>query len=652
MGSLQALKKAVRQPVYGWRRFGRGLFGDAFVVLLALALAHFLTFPKGEDFVWRSGYVIEAALLTIACLVMLLWRGIYNVNPRYFGLSDFLAIALSGLVTAIFQLTILAISAAQWGNQVLVVHDGDARRLIGRAFVYGFCVTAGLASIRILQRVRSWRRMTAPESKVRRTLIVGAGDAGDMILREINRSGHPAHRVVGFVDDDTSKASMFMGQLPVLGTTEQIPELVREHKIEELIIALPSAVGEDMRRISGLCQKTEARVRTLPPVKSLLAGGPQIFSHLREVEIEDLLRRDPVQTDLESIAKYLSGERVLITGGGGSIGCELARQIAGLSPASLVLLGKGENSIYEIEQELLQTNKFQPTCVIADVRDRRSLETIFEKHRPTVVFHAAAHKHVPLMQGNPIEAVRNNILGTWTVADLAVRYGAKRFINVSTDKAVKPSSVMGATKRVGEMIVTSYGHRTETEFAIVRFGNVMGSRGSLIPLLKAQIKRGGPVRVTHPEMTRYFMTIPEAVQLILQAGAIGQRGEIFILEMGKPIKILELAMDLIKLHGLVVGEDIEVQFTGVRPGEKLHEELRYDTEEIEPTTHPKINMVKNPHPLDWEILKAEVLNLLTLCEEGKAEDARHSLMELAWGKSVSGSIQFQAPIRAVVEEEV
>lgn len=651
MGSLQALKKAVKQPVYGWRRFGRDLFGDFTVIAIALALAHYVTYPKGIEFEWTYGYVGEGLLLAVVALAMLLWRGVYNVNPRYFGLSDFLSVALSGLVMTVVHLAALSICTSQFGNSVFVIHDGDPRRLIGRALVFGFVATSGLASIRVLQRLRSWRRISGSESKVKRTIIVGAGDAGDMILREINRSNHPAHQVVGFVDDDPGKASMFIGQLPVLGSTEQIPELVREHKIEEIIIALPSANGEAMKRIAGLCQKTEARVRTLPPVKTLLSGGPQIFSHLREVEIEDLLRREPVQTDLESIAKYLSGERVLITGGGGSIGSELARQIAGMSPASLVLLGKGENSIYEIEQELLQTNKFQPTCIICDVRDRASLEAVFQKHRPTVIFHAAAHKHVPLMQASPIEAVHNNILGTWTVADLAVRYGAKRFINVSTDKAVKPSSVMGATKRVGEMIVTSYGYRTETEFAIVRFGNVMGSRGSLIPLLKAQIKRGGPVRVTHPEMTRYFMTIPEAVQLILQAGAIGQRGEIFILDMGKPIKILDLAMELIKLHGLVPGEDIEIQFTGVRPGEKLHEELKYDSEDLGATTHPKISMVKNPIPMDWDLLRSEVQHLLDLCEEGKVEDVRHSLMELAWGKSVSGAITFpDVPSRAVVEE--
>jgi FlaA1/EpsC-like NDP-sugar epimerase len=610
---------------------------DVALLLLALLAAHWLTYPRSQPVEFGVPVVFEAVVLSLACLVLLLWRGAYSVNPRYFGLGDFLGIGLSVSIVTVFQFCLP------------VTPDGDLKRSLARGLLFAGMLAVGLSSVRIVKRIRSWQDSRQSEVKVRRTLIIGAGDAAEMIMREIKRSSHPVHRIVGFVDDDPEKQSSLIHQVPVLGRTPQIPELVKDHDIEELLIALPSATGEDMRRITQLCQSSDARVRTLPPVKTLLTGGPQIFSHLREVDIEDLLRREPVQTDLESIAKYISGERVLITGGGGSIGSELARQIASLSPANLVLLGKGENSIYEIEQELLQTNRFQPSCIIADVRDKASMEAAFEKFRPTVVFHAAAHKHVPLMQGNPIEAIRNNILGTWQTSDLAIKYGAKRFINVSTDKAVKPSSVMGATKRVGEMIVTSMGRRSETEFAIVRFGNVMGSRGSLIPLLKAQIKRGGPVRVTHPEMTRYFMTIPEAVQLILQAGAIGERGEIFILDMGDPIKILDLAMDLIRLHGLVPGEDIEVQFTGVRPGEKLYEELLYDTEKLSDTSHPKIRMVEEPFTMQWDLLRTEIQNLLELCAEGRAEDARHSLMELAWGKSVLGEFPLNQPTRGVVE---
>ncbi|MEQ1822009.1 MAG: nucleoside-diphosphate sugar epimerase/dehydratase [Fimbriimonadaceae bacterium] len=562
-------------------------------------------------------------LLSVLAVLFLFWRGIYSVNVRYLGLNEFLNVGAISVVVALSQFGMPSVVTG--GNKLI------------ETILFGFFVLTSLSGVRIVQRIYSWRTRhsaTSKDSSPKRTIIVGAGDAAETILREINRSAHPLHNVVGFVDDDTSKAWQRIHGAPVLGSTEEIPVLVKELHIQEILIAMPSASGEEMRRVSNLCQQTGARVRTLPAVKALLSGGgPQLYSHFRDIEIEDLLRRDPVQTDLDGIQKYIRGQRVLITGGGGSIGSELARQIARLNPASLILLGKGENSIYEIEQELLQTNRFQPNSVIADVRDRLALERVFEQYRPTVVFHAAAHKHVPLMQANPIEAIRNNILGTRQVAELSVKYGVKRFINVSTDKAVNPSSIMGATKRVGEMIVAALGSRYETEFGIVRFGNVMGSRGSLIPMLKAQIRRGGPVRVTHPDMTRYFMTIPEAVQLILQAGVLGKRGEIFILDMGEPIKILDLAMDLIRLHGLVPGEDIEVQFTGVRPGEKIEEELMYDDEELGETPHPKISMVQRSGPADWEWLKEEINNLLRICEEGYADEARHTLMELALGKS-------------------
>jgi FlaA1/EpsC-like NDP-sugar epimerase len=409
--------------------------------------------------------------------------------------------------------------------------------------------------------------------------------------------------------------------------------LVDKYHVEEIVIAMPEATGRELRRIIDISAPTGARVRTLPSALSIVSGTQQISSYLRDVDIEDLLKREPIETDLKSISQYLSGERVMITGGGGSIGSELARQITSLSPASLILVGKGENSLYEIEQELIQTNRFRPKTVVADVRDYASMERVMKEHAPTVVFHAAAHKHVPLMESNPIEAIQNNVLGTWHVADLCIRYGVKKMVLISSDKAVKPSSIMGATKRVGEMILGGLALRSETEFAIVRFGNVMGSRGSLIPLLKSQLKRGGPLTITHPDMTRYFMTIPEAVQLIIQAGAMGGRSEIFILDMGEPVRIVDLARDLIRLHGLVPDEDIEIIFTGVRPGEKMHEELAGDTEALAPAGHPKIHSVANGNLVNWNNLKAKLRHLLSLCEGGKAQEAHTFLMELALGKS-------------------
>ncbi len=343
------------------------------------------------------------------------------------------------------------------------------------------------------------------------------------------------------------------------------------------------------------------------------------------------MRREPTQVDPELVSSITTGESVLVTGGGGSIGSELARQVSGLNPAKLILLGKGENSLYEIEQELIQTTNLLPASVVADVRDPKAMEYAFAKHRPTVVFHAAAHKHVPLMQSNPIEAIRNNVFGTLCAVETSIRHGVKRFVLISTDKAVNPTSVMGATKRVAEMVVGAYASTSDTNFAVVRFGNVLGSRGSLIPLLKNQIARGGPVRVTHPDMTRYFMTIPEAVQLILQAGAKGNNGELFILDMGDPVKILDLAYDLIRLHGLVPHQDIEVKFIGPRPGEKLHEELTYSKEALVSTDHAKINMARTA-PVDWDWLQRELSVLRELCNNGEQEQAHQFLMEMAWGK--------------------
>lgn len=615
-----------RKPRSSWIRFVSEFVTDLLLVNVALLLTYLLIFDLEIPSSARQGLLLYSLILTPSSALILIARRIYSINARYVGLVDFLNIAVVGILLSIELGVLEAVNPVA----------SATRFLVRTPIMFGLLTVGTLSAVRIAQRLYSWRTARTIGGregfKPKRTLIIGAGDAAEMIMREIARSSRPNHFVVGLIDDDPNKASLRIHGVKVLGNTENIPFLVTDLSIDELLIAMPSVHGEAMRRIIALCDQTGARVRTLPPVSAILAGSPHIFQHLREVEIEDLLRRPPVKTDLAGIAERVNGERVMITGGGGSIGSELARQIADLSPAGLILLGRGENSLYEIEQELVQTKGIVPNSVVADVRDRQSMERAFEVFRPTVVFHTAAHKHVPLMQGNPIEAIRNNVWGTWLTADLAVRFGARQFIFISTDKAVRPTSVMGATKRVGEMIVAAMGQRSETEFAIVRFGNVMGSRGSLIPLLKAQIKRGGPVRVTHPEMTRYFMTIPEAVQLILQASALGEKGEVFLLDMGEPIPILNLATDLIRLHGLVPGKDIEIQFTGVRPGEKIHEELLYEQEQLVGTVHPKISMVKNS-PQNWEWLRGEVQTLLQLCDEDRGQEAQQFLMELAWGKN-------------------
>jgi FlaA1/EpsC-like NDP-sugar epimerase len=394
-----------------------------------------------------------------------------------------------------------------------------------------------------------------------------------------------------------------------------------------------------MREIVGLASKTGAQVRTLPAVSDMIVGRG-VLKQLRDVDFADLLRRNPMQVDPSDGPGYIAGEVVVITGGGGSIGGELARQIARLRPAQLILVGKGENSLFEIEQHLILEGHVPPVTIVADVRDRASMEAIFRKYSPTVVFHAAAHKHVPLMQSNPIEAIRNNIWGTYQTADLAVKYGAKKFILVSTDKAVNPTNVMGATKRVAELIVGELAAKAETDFAVVRFGNVLGSRGSLIPALKMQIQRGGPVRVTHPDMMRFFMTIPEAAQLIVQAGVFGKRGEIFILDMGEPMRVLDVAKDIIRLHGLEPDVTMPIVFTGTRPGEKLNEELTYDSETTGPTPHAQIMVLNEKSRHQGGRVLDSVNALMEVCGTGDVDLARQFLMEFAW----QGSL----PQRAVV----
>lgn len=613
----------LNKPAVRWRRFITDVVLDAFVVLIAYFSARALIAPAAMQWPFTLQVWGQVVLLSLLFTGILFCKRIYSVSVRYFGLDDFLSIAMAGgIVGAALLLVPMTLNGV----------STQAHHMLMPVLFALLSITFA-SSLRVIQRLKSWRKSNSNENRIRNTLIVGAGDAGETIVRELTRMNKSVHQVRAFVDDDANKIGMRIHGVPVLGCIEDIPELVVDLHIEDILIALPSAQGKDMRRITNICHKTNARVRTLPAVNSILRTGSHLMTTLRDIDIEDLLRREPVQTDMQRIGEYINGARVLITGGGGSIGSELARQIAKMSPANLILVGKGENSIYEIEQELQQTLHVFPTCVIADVRDRASMERVFEKYRPTVVFHAAAHKHVPLMQGNPIEAIKNNVLGTWTVADLAIKYGASRFIYISTDKAVMPKSIMGATKRVGEMIVASLSKRAETEFAIVRFGNVLGSRGSLIPMLKAQIKRGGPVRITTPEMTRYFMTIPEAAQLVLQAGSMGAEGEIFILDMGQPVKIIDLAYDLIRLHGLKPGEDIEIQFIGERPGEKIHEVLLRDEEVQTPTSHKSITTAGKPSEIEWDWLKNEVELLFSFCEDGKAAEAHSHLMELAWGKT-------------------
>ncbi len=425
----------------------------------------------------------------------------------------------------------------------------------------------------------------------KRTLIIGAGGSGEKILREIFDNPHLNHVVVGFLDDDPGKRGLAIHGTPVFGAVDLLPEVVRKHKIEQVFISIPSASGTEMRRIIDICEGCAVKFKTLPAIGQILDGQVSIKA-LRDVNYEDLLRRPPVQLDTAGMQDYLSGRSIMVTGAGGSIGSELCRQLIRFDPERLILIDASEANLYDIQMELRHEHKFHTFhSILGRVQHHQTMERIFKDYRPDVIFHAAAYKHVPILEVNPREAIFNNVLGSQTVMNLAAQYGTGHFVLVSTDKAVRPTNVMGASKRITELVLQSL-QRDGTRFMAVRFGNVLASSGSVFPLFRKQIEQGGPVTVTHPEVTRYFMTIPEAARLILQAGAIGEGGEIFVLEMGSPVKIYDMAMDLIKLSGKQPGKDIEIVCTGLRPGEKLYEELITREEDVNRTKHDKIMVLK------------------------------------------------------------
>ncbi|MCS7273534.1 MAG: polysaccharide biosynthesis protein [Fimbriimonadales bacterium] len=608
-------------PPQRWATLLRAVATDVLLLSTALVLSVGLV----RDFRYTAQDVLLlqwcAPLLSVAGVCALFCYGLYRVHSRYAGITELFHLLKVGIGLSVLCLIGL-LAFAHW-----------AKRPFSSAewVLFGFLATTMVSAPRLWRRMYDWYiAYSRHQSPRRRALIVGGGDMGEVVMREIQRNHHAEVRVVGFVDNDLNKQSLRIHGYPWLGTIEDIPRLIAEHGIHDVIIADASADGNLVRRVYNLCRPTNTRVQIVPSLQPL--NGNFKLARIREINIEDLLRRAPVQFDLRPVAEYIAGERVLITGAGGSIGSELARQIADFGPARLILLGKGENSIYQIEQELRTRYDYEPECIIADVRDATRIEAVFRKEQPTLVFHAAAHKHVPLMEANLVEAIKNNVLGTWVMAETAHRHKVRRFVYISTDKAVDPVSVMGATKRVGEIIVSSLARESDTEFAIVRFGNVLGSRGSLIPTLQAQIEQGGPVRITHPEMQRYFMSVNEAVHLILRVGSFSSHGDIYILDMGEPIRIVDLAHDLIRLYGLVPGQDIQIVFTGVRPGEKLHEQLCYDTEQLEETPHPKIRRVRSPEVPPWDWLQEQLSVLLELCEKEQADAARTMLMELATGK--------------------
>ena len=479
----------------------------------------------------------------------------------------------------------------------------------------------GIGGFRFLIRLIAESRVAASladkKGKSRHVLIVGAGDAGALVVREMQKNPQLNLTPVGYLDDDVAKQKHQIHGIPVVGKLSDLPRVLSSRRIAEVIIAIPSASGQVVRKVADVCRLKGVPFRTMPGLYELI-GGKVSASRLREVDITDLLRREPVKLDTNLIGAALTGKRVLVTGAGGSIGRELCRQIARWEPSELLLLGHGENSIFEVVLELTQDFPSLPQQpFIADIRDISRLQAILNSQRPQVIFHAAAHKHVPLMEANVEDAVTNNIIGTRNVVQAASEIDVERLVMISTDKAIRPVSVMGATKRLAEMIVLDAARKTKLSYSVVRFGNVLGSRGSVVPLFKDQIARGGPVTVTHPDMKRYFMTIPEAVHLVLQAASMGNGGEVFLLNMGQPIRILDLAEDLIRLSGLEPGKDIEIVFTGIRPGEKLSEVLWEDGTQYAPTPHPEIFQITDEEVPDSRSLQRAVDRLMRQAESGQ-----------------------------------
>jgi FlaA1/EpsC-like NDP-sugar epimerase len=586
------------------------LLMDAFLVALAWYLAFALRFDfeiprRYEELIAKT--IVLVVVLKVGVFVLF---GFYNHWWRYVSIRDIWSAARGVVVASLLVFVV-----------IFLIDPVDNVRLPRSVIVVDMLLLlAFITGTRLLARTimeRPSRRTLVTRGK--EAIVVGAGDAGQLILKEMQKNRALGYTPIGLVDDDVRKKNLRVHGVRVLGTTTELPRVLGDNRPDEVIIAIPSAAGETRQRIVDACRDAGVPVKTLPAVHELITGDLNLARQLREVEVQDVLGREAVELDLASIASYLTGETVLVTGAGGSIGSELCRQIAAVGADRIVLVDNGENALVDIERELALERRYTATvAVLADAKDRAKMRRLFERVRPGVVFHAAAYKHVPLMEGNPVEAVRNNVLATAVVAEVASEFRVKRFVLVSTDKAVKPKNILGQTKAVCEWIVEAAAAREEngTHFISVRFGNVLGSSGSVIPLFRRQIARGGPVTITHPEMTRYFMTIPEAVQLIIQAGAIGESGDVYVLDMGTPVKIMDLARDMIRLSGKEPNRDIAIEFVGVRPGEKLHEELWGDGENAAPTKHSKI-LHLTTQPVDPLWLEVELAELERLVEAGE-----------------------------------
>ncbi len=577
--------------------------------LLALLVRFDFQFQKIEADYLDKGIQLfwTASLITLICFYVF---RLYTSLWSYAGAMELMYICCACFVDTL--LTTL---------YVLIVYGNGIQQPMPRSFylLYGVFLllftVAGRYSYRAARQVRT--RLTDQREQRKNVLIIGAGAAGNALIKEIVDSTFINMNIAGAIDDDEMKQGSYIHGIKVFGGREMIPDLVELLHIHEIIIAIPSAPPKKVKELLEICKETGCELKRLPGMYQLVNGDVSV-TNLKNVDVNDLLGREPIEVDLDSIMGYVTGQVVMVTGGGGSIGSELCRQVASHNPKQLIIVDIYENSAYEIQQELRRKfPQLDLITLIASVRNTKRMDDIFAYYKPQIVYHAAAHKHVPLMEDSPNEAVKNNVLGTWKVVQAADRYHVRRFVLISTDKAVNPTNIMGASKRVCEMIIQTYNNRSKTEYVAVRFGNVLGSNGSVIPLFQKQIASGGPVTVTHPDIIRYFMTIPEAVSLVLQAGAYAKGGEIFVLDMGEPVKILDLAKNLILLSGHKPGEDIQITFTGLRPGEKLYEEMLMKEEGLQETANKLIHIGR---PIQFD--EAEFLRQLEELRDYVVEEPR------------------------------
>ncbi|MDB1921726.1 nucleoside-diphosphate sugar epimerase/dehydratase [Clostridium tertium] len=592
------------------------LFIDIILINLAYVLSFYIRFTSLVPKEYIQAYLKFVPLIILVYIILFYIMKFYSNNWHRAGLDEYLQGVIACTLGTILNMIIMFIVPLRVPNLVTAISG---------VFITILCLGYRV-SFRAYNRLQIYTDLRNKEGKDN-MLIIGAGSCAQLIISEVKKNNLLKYNIVGLVDDDLTKLGTYLNGYKVLGSTNEIHNIVSNKKVNTVLLAIPSINANDKKKLINLCQEIGVKVKIMPDISEVIDNDLDV-KKIRDVDLRDLLGREEVKLDKTGISEYITNKVILVSGGGGSIGSELCRQIAKFTPKKLIILDIYENNAYDLQTELQRKiPSLNQDVVIASIRDKNKIEAVFKEYRPNVVFHAAAHKHVPLMEFNPTEAIKNNVIGTMNVAEMASKYCSEKFVLISTDKAVNPTNVMGATKRLCEMIVQSINEKSKTDFVAVRFGNVLGSNGSVIPLFKKQIAEGGPITLTHKDITRYFMLIPEAAQLVLQAGAFANGGEIFVLDMGKPVKIYDLAVDLIRLSGLVPEKDIKIEVVGLRPGEKLYEELLMAENKLSETKHEKI-FIEMPTVIDYDILKDKIKVLIIASNMENKEKVKYELKKI------------------------